>query len=320
MTEITRGNKVVLIGAGDVGAAFAYAAVNRGLCDQLVIIDLDTKRAWGHAEDLNHAVPWTGHNTRVSVGDYDDCRDAAIVVNCAGVAQHEGETRLELVGRNVSIFESINTSVRESGFNGVYVAATNPVDILSYVSWKQLELPSNRIVGSGTVLDTARWRYNLSRYFGMSPSSIHTYIIGEHGDSELAATAYATLAGLPLSKWIADRSRTNPNVAAEIDQLFADTRDSAYKIIEAKGSTSFGIGAGLVRIVSAILKDEQVALPVSTLLSGEYGQDGIYIGVPAVLGRGGVEQVIELQLDDDERRRFRQSADALRAVMDSAGL
>lgn len=316
----TPGTKIVLIGAGDVGMAYAYAVVNQGLCDHLAIIDLNEEKTWGHVQDLNHAVPWSGHNTRVTMGTYEDCRDAAIVVNCAGVAQREGETRLELVGRNMKIFESIVGDVMAHGFNGIFVVATNPVDVLSYATWKFSGLPSSQVIGSGTVLDTARYRHALGEYFGVSATSVHAYVIGEHGDTELAVVSSGSAAGVPLSTRLQKMAEHDPNTSNKMGEIFEQTRDAAYNIIRAKGSTSFGIGSGLARISQAILNNEDVVLPISALLEGQYGEDNIYIGTPAVINRNGIREVVELHLDETEEKQFKHSADVLRDVMDQAGL
>ena len=316
----TPGTKIVLIGAGDVGMAYAYAVVNQGLCDHLAIIDLNEEKTWGHVQDLNHAVPWSGHNTRVTVGTYEDCRDAAIVVNCAGVAQRDGETRLELVGRNVNIFESIVGDVMAHGFNGIFVVATNPVDVLSYATWKFSGLPATQVIGSGTVLDTARYRHALGEYFGVSATSVHAYVIGEHGDTELAVVSSGSAAGVPLSTRLQKMAEHDPNTSNKMEEIFEQTRDAAYKIIRAKGSTSFGIGSGLARICQAILHNEDVVLPVSALLEGQYGEDDIYIGTPAVINRTGIREVVELHLDETESQQFKHSADVLRDVIKQAEL
>ena len=316
----TPGNKVVLIGAGDVGMAYATAIVNQGLCDHLAIIDLNEEKVWGEVQDLNHAVPWSGHNTRVTQGTYEDCRDAAVVVNCAGVAQRDGETRLELVGRNVKIFKSIVDDVMDHGFNGIFVVATNPVDVLAYATWKLSGLPSNRVIGSGTVLDTARYRYALGEYFGTASTNVHAYVIGEHGDTELAVTSSASAAGIPLKNRLEKLSETDPDTANKMEEIFVKTRDAAYDIIRAKGSTSYGIGGGLARITRAVLKNEEVVLPVSALLEGQYGEEDIYIGTPAVINRNGIKDVVELSLDEHESEQFAHSAKVLRDVMNQAEL
>ena len=317
---VTHGNKIVLIGAGAVGTAFAYAIVNQGLADHLAIIDLNEDLVWAQVEDLNHAIPFSGHHMDVTVGTYEDCRDAAIVVNCAGVAQREGETRLELVGRNMKIFESIVGDVMAHGFNGIFVVATNPVDVLSYATWKFSGLPSSQVIGSGTVLDTARYRHALGEYFGVSATSVHAYVIGEHGDTELAVVSSGSAAGVPLSTRLQKMAEHDPNTSNKMGEIFEQTRDAAYNIIRAKGSTSFGIGSGLARISQAILNNEDVVLPISALLEGQYGEDNIYIGTPAVINRNGIREVVELHLDETEEKQFKHSADVLRDVMDQAGL
>ena len=318
--HVTPGNKIVLIGAGAVGIAYAYAVLNQGLTDHLAIIDLDQDLTWAQVEDLAHSVPFSGNNIKVTVGTYEDCEDAALIVNCAGVAQREGETRLDLVARNVKIFESINKSIMDNGFNGIYLVATNPVDVLTYVTWKQTGLPSNQVIGSGTVLDTARWRHNLGKFFDLAPSAVHNYIIGEHGDSELPVISTGTVAGVPLHAMLEKEAATTPGIYDEIDEMFVKTRDAAYDIIKRKGNTSFGIGSALARITRAILRNEDVALPVSALLQGEYAQRDIYIGTPTILNRDGVRNVVELRLSEDEFAKFDASAKTLREVVESTGL
>lgn len=314
----TTGTRIVLIGAGDVGVAYAYALVNQGLADQLVIIDVDERKTWGHVQDLNHAVPWSGHGTRVTQGDYTDCADASIVCICAGAAQKPGETRLDLVGKNISIFKDIVGNVAASGFDGIYLVASNPVDILTYATWRIAGVPSNQVIGSGTILDTARLRSALGEYFQVSPTSVHAYVIGEHGDTELPVLSAGSVAGVPLPARLAQ----TPTGEEDVEDIFVRTRDAAYEIIKAKGSTSFGIGVGLARITRAVLQNEDVVLPVSAPVEGHYGREdapGIYIGTPAVINRRGIREVIELDLDEVERKQFTESADTLQQVMDEAG-
>ena len=315
---VTQGNKVVLIGAGAVGTAYAYALLNQGLADHLAIIDLNEDLVWAQVEDLNHAIPFSGQHMDVTVGTYEDCRDAALVVNCAGVAQRDGETRIDLIARNAAIFESINKDVMANGFNGIYLVATNPVDVLTYITWKQTGLPSNQVVGSGTVLDTARWRHNLGVHFDIAPSAVHTHIIGEHGDTELPVFSSGSVGGVPLRAMLETEAETNPDIYTQMDEMFIRTRDAAYDIIKRKGNTSFGVGNALARITRAILRNEDVVLPVSALLQGEYGLNDLYIGTPTVLNRTGVRNVVELRLDPDELDQFRHSAHTLRDVIDRA--
>lgn len=307
-------DRVVLIGAGDVGVAYAYALINQGLVHELSVIDINEQKVTGEVMDLNHGVVWAPTPTRVTVGNYADCADANLVVITAGAAQRPGETRLDLVDRNIAIFRDIISQVMATGFSGRFLIATNPVDVMTYATWKMSGMPAERVIGSGTVLDSARLRFMLGELYNVSPASVHASIIGEHGDSELPALSSANVAGAPLTRELEEGRRE------EIEQIFADTRTAAYKIIDAKGSTSYGIGMALARITRAILRDEYAALPVSTLVNGEYGINDLYIGVPAVVGRSGVKSVVELELSNSERKALAKSAKTLSDVIDSSGL
>ena len=304
------GNKVVLIGAGDVGVAYAFALINQSIVDHLAIIDIDEKKLEGNVMDLNHGVVWAPTRTRVTKGTYADCADADMVVICAGAAQKPGETRLDLVGKNVKIMHSIVSDVMANDFDGIFLVASNPVDILTYAVWKASGLDHKRVIGSGTVLDSARFRYMLGELEGVAPKSVHAYIVGEHGDSELPAVSTANIAGVPLSK----KFDTDPEYAERIEKIFEDTRDAAYSIIDAKGSTSFGIGMGLARITAAVIQNQDVALPVSAYLQGEYGVEDLYIGTAAIINRSGIVRAIELQLNEHEKERFDASAKTLNDI------
>ena len=304
------GNKIVLIGAGDVGVAYAYALVNQGTCDHLAIIDIDEKKLEGNVMDLNHGVVWAPTRTRVTKGTYADCADADMVVICAGAAQKPGETRLDLVGKNVKIMNSIVSDVMANDFDGIFLVASNPVDILTYAVWKASGLDHKRVIGSGTVLDSARFRYMLGELEDVAPKSVHAYIVGEHGDSELPAVSTANIAGVPLSK----KLDSDPEYAERIEKIFEDTRDAAYSIIDAKGSTSFGIGMGLARITAAVIQNQDVALPVSAYLQGEYGVEDLYIGTAAIINRSGIVRAIELDLNEHEKGRFDASAKTLNDI------
>ena len=310
--KVSAGNKVVLIGAGDVGIAYAFALVNQGVCDHLAIIDIDEKKLEGNVMDLNHGVVWAPSRTKVTKGTYADCEDAAMVVICAGAAQKPGETRLQLVDKNMKIMKSIVDNVMVNGFDGIFLVASNPVDILSYAVWKYSGLPHERVIGSGTVLDSARFRYMLGELYEVAPTSIHSYIIGEHGDTELPVLSSATIAGGSMRKLL----EKDPQLEGRLERIFEETRDAAYTIIDAKGSTSYGIGMGLARITRAVLQNQDVALPVSALLQGEYGQKDIYLGTPAIVNRKGIRRVVELELTDHELERMTHSADTLRAIQD----
>ena len=304
------GNKVVLIGAGDVGVAYAFALINQSIVDHLAIIDIDEKKLEGNVMDLNHGVVWAPTRTRVTKGTYADCADADMVVICAGAAQKPGETRLDLVGKNVKIMNSIVSDVMANDFDGIFLVASNPVGILTYAVWKASGLDHKRVIGSGTVLDSARFRYMLGELEGVAPKSVHAYIVGEHGDSELPAVSTANIAGVPLSK----KFDTDPEYAERIEKIFEDTRDAAYSIIDAKGSTSFGIGMGLARITAAVIQNQDVALPVSAYLQGEYGVEDLYIGTAAIINRSGIVRAIELQLNEHEKERFDASAKTLNDI------
>lgn len=310
--KVSAGNKVVLIGAGDVGIAYAFALVNQGVCDHLAIIDIDEKKLEGNVMDLNHGVVWAPSRTKVTKGTYADCEDAAMVIICAGAAQKPGETRLQLVDKNMKIMKSIVDNVMVNGFDGIFLVASNPVDILSYAVWKYSGLPHERVIGSGTVLDSARFRYMLGELYEVAPTSIHSYIIGEHGDTELPVLSSATIAGVSMRKLL----EKDPQLEGRLERIFEETRDAAYTIIDAKGSTSYGIGMGLARITRAVLQNQDVALPVSALLQGEYGQKDIYLGTPAIVNRKGIRRVVELELTDHELERMTHSADTLRAIQD----
>lgn len=309
-------NKIVLVGTGAVGMAFAFAVVNQGICDELVLIDLDESKSRADVLDLNHGEAWAPNPMTVTFGSYADCRDAAMVVICAGVAQKPGQARIELLETNVRIFKSIVGSAMEAGFDGIFLVATNPVDILSYATWRYSGLSSTQVLGSGTSLDTARLRFNLGQYFEVATTNVHATIIGEHGDTELPVWSAASIAGRSLSK----RLQQRPEMREHLDDIFAKTRDAAYDIIAAKGSTSYGVGMALARITRAIMSNQKVTLPVSALLQGEYGHEDIYIGVPASVGRRGVREVRELDLDTDEQAQFDASVAHLREAMRSIGL
>ncbi len=304
--------KVVLIGAGFVGMSYAYALLNQNVCDELAIIDIDKKRAEGEAKDLNHGLAFSGGNMKIYAGCYDDCKDADIVAICAGVAQKEGETRIELLNRNAQVFRSIITPVVNSGFDGRFLIATNPVDIMSYITYKLSGFPAGRVIGTGTALDTARLRYLLGDYFSLDPRNVHAYVIGEHGDTEFAPWSQAMIATKPVLDYCEDNGCNY--CLEEMERIAEDVKNAAYEIISAKKATYYGIGMAMVRITRAILSDESSVLTVSTLLSGEYGQKDLYIGVPAIINRKGVDRILELNLTEKELEKFKRSADTLSSL------
>ncbi len=305
--------KVVLIGTGMVGMSFAYALVNQGgICNELVLIDVNKERAMGEAMDLNHGLAFAKSNMKIYAGDYHDCKDADIIVIAAGVAQKEGETRLDLLQRNTEVFRSIITPVVKSGFDGIFLVATNPVDIMTRVTYELSRFGASRVIGTGTSLDTARLRYLLGDYFTVDPKNIHAYVIGEHGDSEFVPLSQVMLATKQVSE-ILDDSR-NSYSADDMKKIEEQVRTAAYKIIEAKRATYYGIGMAITRIVKAILGDENSVLTVSAKLCGEYDSRNVFIGVPSIIGRNGVKEVLELSLTEEEMEKFRSSA----AILDKS--
>ncbi len=309
--------RVAIVGVGNVGATFAYALAQSGLASEIVLIDANRTRAEGEAMDLNHAVPFFSP-CRIWAGDYADCAGAAVTVITAGAAQKPGETRLDLVKKNTSIFKQIIPQVAQHNPNGIIVIATNPVDVLSYVAWKISDLPHERVIGSGTILDTARFRYLLSDYFGVDPRSVHAYIIGEHGDSEVPVWSLAHIAGMRLKDFCCMQDTQYDQAAME--DIFKQTRDAAYEIIQRKGATFYAIGAGLVRIVEAILRDQRTVLPVSTLIDQYYGIDEVYLSLPTVIDRGGVEALLRLDLSENEIVGLRNSAKVLQTTIEQLEL
>lgn len=299
--------KVVLVGTGAVGTAYAYSLVNQGFITELVLIDANEEKAKGEAMDLIHGMAFAPSNMEVRSGKYDECKDAQIVVITAGANQKPGETRLQLVERNAMIMRSIITEVKASGFDGIVVVASNPVDIMSHVAQKESGL---RVIGSGTTLDTARFKVLLGEYLEVDPRNVHAVMIGEHGDSELPVFSQASIGSENLEKVL--ERRNNPNDYEELENIYHNVRNAAYEIINRKGVTNFGIGMALARITKAILNNEHSILTVSCKLDGMYGQEDIYMSVPAIVNRDGVKEVIELDLNEKEKAMFEKSAQALR--------
>lgn len=302
--------KIVLVGTGFVGMSFAYALLNQNACDELVLVDINKKRAEGEAMDLNHGLAFSGSNMKIYAGSYDDCKDADIVVICAGVAQKLGETRIDLLQRNTVVFKSIIGPVVASGFGGIFLIATNPVDIMAHVTQVLSGFEPHRVLGTGTSLDTARLRYMLGDYFQVDPRNVHAYVMGEHGDSEFVPWSQAMVATKPVLK-ICEESEGKFCCSA-MEGISSNVKNAAQKIIEAKKSTYYGIGMALVRITKAIFGNESSVLTVSSLMNGEYGQQDVYAGAPCIVNRRGVDRVITLSLTDEELKKFDASCKILR--------
>ncbi|GIW07451.1 MAG: L-lactate dehydrogenase [Dehalococcoidia bacterium] len=304
--------RVAIVGVGNVGATFAYALLLSGLAVEIVLIDVDRARAEGEAMDLNHAVPFA-RPTRVWAGDYADCAGAAVTVVAAGANQRPGESRLDLLQRNAAIFRQVVPAVTGHNPDGILLIATNPVDVLTYASLQLSGLPKERVIGSGTILDTARFRHLLSQHFGIDSRSVHAYIIGEHGDSEVPVWSLANIAGMRLADFCAAQGLAFQRAA--MDEIFRQTRDAAYEIIRRKGATYYAVAAGLLRIVEAILRDQGTVLSVSSLVEGYYGIRDVCLSLPTVVDRRGLAQVLRLPLSDDEVARLRRSADVLKGII-----
>lgn len=312
MMDKKKVNRVVLVGTGFVGSSYAFALLNQGITEELVLVDVNKDKAEGEAIDLNHGLPFAPSKTKVWNGTYADCKHADIVVLTAGANQKPGETRLDLVAKNTAIMKSIVGEIMESGFDGIFLVAANPVDILTYAAWKFSGLPKERVIGSGTILDTARFRYELGEYFDIDTRNVHAYIIGEHGDTELPVYSHVNLGAKPLAKALETKADYKKE---DLDEMFVNVRDAAYRIIERKQATYYGIAMGLARITKAILQDENSILTVSTLLEGQYGHDDIYIGVPCVVNRSGVREIVELELNAEEQEKFNHSVKVLKETM-----
>ncbi len=306
--------RVVLVGTGFVGMSFAYSMLNQGGLEEFVLVDVNKDKAEGEAMDLSHGLAFAPKKMDIWAGTYADCKSADIVVITAGAAQAPGETRLDLVGKNARIMRGIVRDIMKSGFDGILLVASNPVDVLTYVAWQESGLPRHRVIGSGTTLDTARLRYELGTYLDVDPRNIHGYIIGEHGDTEFPVWSHAQVGVKP----VLDVINEHPNYKFEdLEQIYINVRDAAYHIIERKRATYYGIGMALARVVHAILSDENSSLSVSCYLNGEYGHRDIFIGVPAIVNRNGIREVLELNLTGSEREKLAKSVAVLKESLDT---
>lgn len=302
--------KVILIGVGFVGMSFAYSLLNTGGIDELVLIDKDTRKAVGEAMDLNHGLPYLNNKMVIRAGDYSESCDADIVVICAGANQKEGQSRLDLTKINAKIMEDITIQVMNNDFDGIFIVASNPVDIMSYVVWKTSKLNEYRIIGSGTLLDTARLRYYLAEHLNISTANMHAYVLGEHGDSSFVPWMNCYVGCKPLLEYLLEFDETMDNIYP----IYELVRTAAYEIIERKKATYYGIGLALNRLINAIFNNENTILTVSAYQNGEYGQSDLFTGVPAVISRYGVREIIRLDLNDNDRLKFNKSCQTLKEI------
>lgn len=311
MSKTQNHQKVMLVGDGAVGSSYAYAMALQGIAEEFGIIDVVKERTEGDALDLLDATGYT-YPKKIYSAEYSDCKDADLVVITAGAPQKPGETRLDLVNKNLRILSTIVKPVVESGFQGIFLVAANPVDILTYATWKFSGFPKERVLGSGTSLDTARLRVAMADLTGIKdPRSMHAYIMGEHGDSEFAAYSSASIGSLPFLDWAKEHDVSKET----LDKIEDDVRNKAYEIINKKGATFYGVAAALARISKAILRDEDTVLPVSAYMDGQYGINDVYIGTPAVVCADGIKQVIEVPLNEEEQTKMTESAKTLKKVL-----
>ena len=312
--------KVSVIGCGNVGMRYAYALIMRGLARQLVLVDRDRNRLEGEVMDLSHGAPYISP-VEISAGDYQDMADSDLVVITAGRKQQPGESRMGLVSANVGMYKTIIPEVVKYAPKAIILVVSNPVDVLSYAAYKFSGKPASEVIGSGTVLDTARFRFLLSQHCNIDPHNVHAYILGEHGDSEIAVWSKAMIGGVYFHDYclICEKKRVCRG-EQEFSEILSEVRNSAYKIIEKKGETSYGIGLALVRITQAILNNENAVLPVSSLITDYLGISDVYLSVPSILNRAGVRGVLRLELNAKETEEFKKSAEAVKGVIKQAGL
>ena len=315
MIPATDNRKVVLIGTGMVGMSYAYALLNQNIVDELVLVDVNKEKAMGEAMDLNHGLAFAASSMTIYAGVYGDARDADLVVIAAGVNQQPGESRIDLLSRNTAVFRSIIEPVVDSGFDGIFLIATNPVDIMSQITLRLSGFSPDRVIGSGTTLDSARLRYLVGKKLSVDPRNIHAYVIGEHGESEFVPWSQAHVATVSLD----ELRLKHPEKSAELDmtEIESEVRNSAQKIIAAKKATYYGIGMALVRITRAIFSDEDSILTISSLVDGPYGIRETYLGLPCIVGRQGRVKLLELDLNDEETAKLRKSASIIREAYDS---
>ena len=300
--------KVVLVGAGFVGMSMAYSLLNQGGVEELVLIDVNKDKTIGEEMDLSHGLPYAPQKMKIKAGEYDECKDAKVVVITAGLAQKPGQSRLELAVANAKIMKDITQNVMKSGFNGVFIVASNPVDLMSYVVAEVSGMPKSKVIGSGTVLDTARLRYLIADYLEVSSKNVHAYILGEHGDSSLVPWEHCYVG----CKRIIDIMNDNHHPMEDLKKIHDGVWQAAYEIIEKKKATYYGIGMALNRLVKAVLNDENSILTVSTYQNNEYGQSGMYIGVPAIINKNGVREILQLKLNKEDQEKFNHSCEIMK--------
>ena len=317
MRHVMKPRKAAVIGCGFVGSATAFTLMQSKLFSELVLLDVNADKADGEAKDISHGIPFAAP-MKVYAGDYDDVADAAVIIVTAGANQKPDESRLDLVHRNVEIYKSIIPRIASRNFAGILLIVSNPVDILTYAALKLSGLPENRVIGSGTVLDTARMKYALGEHLRVDSRSVHSYIVGEHGDSEIAVLSSTNISGIPLDAFCEMRGYDNPKM--KLDEIAESVKNSAYDIITKKQATYYGIAMAVARIAESIVMNENAVLPVTSLMEGEYGLEGLCISVPTIVSQKGAEKVLEIPLSDEEKEKLLSSAKELKEVLDGLDL
>ena len=307
--------KAAIIGCGNVGASIAFNFLEKALFSEIVLIDINMMKAEGEAMDLSHGLPYAPSPVNIHAGTYDEIKDAQVVIITSGAAQKPGETRLDLINKNVKILRSILKEIKRVEMEGILMLVANPVDVLTHFAVKESGLPPSRVFGSGTVLDTARLKYLLSQALNVDSRNVHAVIIGEHGDSELAVDSIANIASVPLEDFF--KMRNIENSSELLEKINDEVKNSAYEIIERKGSTYYGIAMAVGRICGSITNNEHLMLPISVELNGEYGLSDVALSIPSIIGNDGVEKILEIPLSVSEKRKLIRSAEALKQVIES---
>lgn len=317
MKQVINNRKAAIIGCGFVGSASAFSLMQSGLFSELVLIDANREKAEGEALDIAHGIPFA-RQMKIYAGDYDDIMDSAVIIVTAGANQKPEETRLDLVHKNVNIFKSIIPEIAKRDYQGILLIVANPVDILTYTALKLSGMPENRVIGSGTVLDTARLKYRLGEHLSVDSRSVHAFIVGEHGDSEIAVFSSANVSGIPLNRFCEMRGHFEHEAATR--RIAEEVKNSAYEIIAKKHATYYGIAMSVKRICEAIVRDEKSILPVSSMMHGEYGISDVALSMPAIVGKDGVETRVPISISEEEEAKLKESADTLKKVIEGLEL
>ena len=317
MKKVINNRKAAIIGCGFVGSASAFSLMQSGLFSELVLIDANREKAEGEALDIAHGIPFA-RQMKIYAGDYDDIMDSAVIIVTAGANQKPEETRLDLVHKNVNIFKSIIPEIAKRDYQGILLIVANPVDILTYTALKLSGMPENRVIGSGTVLDTARLKYRLGEHLSVDSRSVHAFIVGEHGDSEIAVFSSANVSGIPLNRFCEMRGHFEHEAATR--RIAEEVKKSAYEIIAKKHATYYGIAMSVKRICEAIVRDEKSILPVSSMMHGEYGISDVALSMPAIVGKDGVETRVPISISEEEETKLQESADTLKKVIEGLEL